>query len=145
MVCQRALIDQSNNLSIVQVLEELGIPAPPPDKPVALGAIIPIALTVVSSWQRVDSDKAEKTRGRIRMIAPTGKIFGRAEFDIDLSVARRCRHLAEMGGMPYYGAGLYVIRFDLAVAKKWRNVGDTDFTLHHNMNIKVAPVSKAKH
>ena len=33
VACQRALLDQTANVTLVQILEEIGIPAPPEESP----------------------------------------------------------------------------------------------------------------
>jgi hypothetical protein len=143
IACQRALVDQANNLSIVQVLEELGFPAPPDDRP-AIGLLVPFTLFVVTQWHREDPHKPEKARARIRLSGPKGEQFASAEFDVDLSSHARARGIAELPGIVYHGAGAYVVRVDIAVGEnRWRPVGKTGFSIHHNVPqppIVVTPV-----
>ncbi len=109
IICQRALLDQTGNVSLIQILEDFGIPAPPPDKP------------------------AQKHKARLRLLSPAGTQFGLATFDVDLMQHQRARCIAEIPGIAYHGPGAYVVRVDAAAGSRWRSVGETEFNVHHNM------------
>jgi hypothetical protein len=132
IVCQRALVDQTGNVTLVQVLEDLGFPLPPQNSPPP-GAVIPFPVAIVTHWKRSQPDSAEKQRGRLRLFTPAGKRFASAEFDIDLAAHQRGRFIAELAGIPYHGPGVYVVRVEMLAGKRWRQVGETEFNIHHNV------------
>jgi hypothetical protein len=135
VICQRALLDQTRNVSLVQVLEELGVAPPPSDPPVPPGAIIPFPACIVTSWKRDKNGRSERAKGRVRLLAPSGKQFARAEFEIDVASAERARCMLELPGIPYHGPGFYVVRIDLASGRRWKAVGETEFKLHHDVTV----------
>jgi len=143
IICQRALLDQTGNVSLIQILEDFGIPAPPPDKPAPIGALVPFSLAIVTYWKRAHKNKPEKHKARLRLLSPAGKQFGSATFDVDLMQHQRARCIAEIPGIAYHGPGAYVVRVDAAAGSRWRSVGETEFNVHHNMALAPTPARLA--
>jgi hypothetical protein len=133
VICQRALIDQTGNLSLIQIIDEFGLPPPPENMPSPIGAIIPFAVSIVTSWKRAVADKPEKQLARLRLFSPQGKQFASADFEVDLIMYEKSRCLAELPGISYQGPGIYVVRVEATDGKRWRKVGQTEFKIHHNV------------
>jgi hypothetical protein len=130
VICQRALVDQTNNASLIQILEEISVPPPQEKNP--SGALIPIQAAVVTGWRRSNWKNPERFKVRIRLFAPDKKSHGESLLEVDLEGYQRSRCIAELPGIPYFGAGIYAIRVEVLSGKSWRKVGEADFTVRHN-------------
>jgi hypothetical protein len=144
VTCQRALIDQKGALSLVQVIEGLGIPPPPTDVSVPEGALIPFPIAIVTYWSRPDRTKPDRGDVRIRSLAPDGKEFNRIEFAVDLEKFTESRSITELPGIQYHGPGTYVSVVEVKDAERWRRVGTTEFNLVHP-RVAATPSSAAPH
>lgn len=133
VMCQRALLDQTNNISLVQVLDEIGVPAPPEGSD-STNALIPFPCAVVALWRRSVPDEPERVQARTRILGPDGREFTKLEVGVDLTKAKRTRWIAQLAGILYRGPGVYVATMEVATGKRWRQVGSAEFTLHHNVS-----------
>jgi hypothetical protein len=147
-VCQRALIDQIGNISLIQLVEELGFAKPPADQPqIPHGAAIPFPFAIVSHWTRAKRDVPERQFARMRLLSPKKKEFASAMFDVDLIQHERARCIAELPGIIYFGPGSYFVSVETLKGKKWRKVGEASISVHHNVNVPApapAPLAISK-
>jgi hypothetical protein len=101
---------ETNNASLIQVLEELSIPAVLPQPP-ELG-LIPAIFDLVTLWGRENEDQAEVGFGRMSLVAPGGAILVQQEYEIDLRNSRRFRAVGRVLGFPAQSTGRYYFRIE---------------------------------
>lgn len=142
VMCQRALLDQTNNISLVQVLDEIGIPAPPEGSD-ATGTLIPLQCAVVAFWRRSVSDKPESAQTRARILGPDGHEISKLEVGVNLTNAKSTRWIGQLAGIPYRGPGTYVATMEVEARKRWRRVGGAEFTIHHNVSASGEIIKKS--
>jgi hypothetical protein len=131
VICQRAIVSSQNTVTLVDVLEDVQIPAPPPEylEPGKPQLMIPLRFAIVGLWERADENDAGQTPARIRMTAPDGKAIGGAPFEINLALTARFRSLSEAPGMPYLGPGYYTVKLETQHNGRWRTAGTSRFRL----------------
>jgi len=136
VLCERAIVDAaSNNLSIVNMLEEVHMQKPrlPPEavtaKKVPLAAM---ALTLISVWHRNTPKIREQTRARIQIRSPKGKKVLEAFLQIDLSKFEKLRAFAPLPGLPLDGAGRYRFCVDVESARRWKRVGAVNLQVFYH-------------
>ena len=107
--CQSAIVDRyTNNISLVNIIEELKLEALPPIKEGdEKTPAVAVDARLVTLWIRSDMEKSERGRGRIRIIYPTGESSFGPEFDIDLSEFLRLRQISNIPALPIKGEGQY--------------------------------------
>lgn len=111
VLCARCLVDaETNNVSLIDVIEQLTLagdpPKLPPDgKPIILAGT---QLNVVSLWTRADLTRSERVTFRLVVITPDGKrIVPKEQHDLDLENQRRMRVFLRLNSFPYRGPGDY--------------------------------------
>ncbi|MGC1953832.1 MAG: hypothetical protein WA970_14945 [Gammaproteobacteria bacterium] len=111
VLCARSLVDaDTNNVSLIDVIEQLTLTGDPPDippdgKPIILAGI---QLTVVSLWTRTDPAQPDRVTFRVIVITPDGKrIIPKEEHELDLESHRRVRVFVRLNSFPYRGPGDY--------------------------------------
>jgi hypothetical protein len=123
LACRVSLVDQeSNNVSLIQVLEELTIPTVAPQ---VFGPGMVLAMfDVVTLWGRENEEQGTQGRGRISIISPTGDELLAQEYEVDLREVRRARSVSRMLGFPAQGSGQYGFRIERRVAAdgQWERV-----------------------
>jgi len=132
VACQRALLDQTNNISLIQVIEEIGVPTAPVGVD-SMNALIQFPFAVVALWSRSVADQPESAQVRARMLGPNGRELAKSEAGVDLMQVKRSRLITQFAGVPYRGPGVYVVTMEVAAGQRWRRVGSAEFTLHHNV------------
>ncbi|HTV91547.1 MAG TPA: hypothetical protein VMG98_02395 [Verrucomicrobiae bacterium] len=96
---------QSNNLSLIEVIEQINLPAPPPsEEPI----VFPMQFAVVSTWLR----EGDETSGifRARILSPEGEALPMplSEFRVEFEDDRpRSRTVLAANGFPVHGDGTY--------------------------------------
>jgi hypothetical protein len=131
IACQRALISQQNTITLVDVLEDIQIQAPPAEM---LGSgkpqvMLPLRFAIVGLWERTGESDPGISEGRLRLTSPSGKHFGHATFQINLALTPRFRSLVESGGLPYMGFGTYIARLEIKDGDRWKTAGATRINL----------------
>ena len=116
ILCQNTIIDQrSNNVSLIEVIDELAAPAPPPDlmtETIEEPSILFDANLVVL-WARSDLDIPEKAQARSRIIAPNGGEARSGEVEIDLTDIMRARAIGRITTFPpFTQVGEYTIKIE---------------------------------
>lgn len=123
ILCSRSVTDRdTNNIILLDVLEQITAVVPIRSATEDAGLLSPNEL--VSLWSRSVSDRPERGRGRIRLLAPDGSELGRHEFDIDLTQRERLRTQTRSAGLPIRGSGRYDFIVDLQeqADADWREV-----------------------
>ena len=107
ILCQSAVIDKdSNNVSLLNIIEEITIPAEPPliEQPAGedISQLIgPGLFDFVILWSRSDPEVAEHGLGRIRLLLPNNEpLFTSTEFEVDLTRYLRSRLRSKFPGFP---------------------------------------------
>jgi hypothetical protein len=105
ILCQSSAVDLDSNLvSLFNVVEELTLPAPPPQTP--QGQQLPAGLTlaplfqIVVLWTRSDPEVPEHSKGRLRILLPGGGEATAPEFEVDLTQNPRARHRINLASLP---------------------------------------------
>ena len=111
--CSQSLTDsESNNVSLVNVLERLQVGIP--EQAVTRGKwVVPMRCEVVTLWERGVLLNPSQGVARIEIIDSTGQMLGSGEVGIDLSAHVRCRSRLAFSGFPVTDSGRYVIRTSL--------------------------------
>jgi hypothetical protein len=111
LVCSHVIVNGlTNNISLIDVVEELTIVVPPSVDPAVgfpAGNLVPVTLNTVSAFQRTDPHVPERLIGRLSLVGPSGRTQDN-NFDIDLSSHVRARCIAEQHGLPIQEPGDYV-------------------------------------
>lgn len=117
VVCKRSIVDaETNNVSLIDVLEEVSVSLPPATKinKVKKGyGIVPMNFEVVSMWIRESSEEKSVGRSRIAICDPSGRIVQSTEIDVDLREYQRMRTRQRFSGLPVRGEGNYWLCVEL--------------------------------
>ena len=117
--CSRAVIDaDTNNVTLVEVLEALQIAPPIPPLP----GILQLPCELVTLWSRQDLATAEQGTARARLMAPDGHTeLHTATYTVDLGGYPRIRHRLRLNGVPITGEGLHIweVAFRAAPEDEW--------------------------
>jgi hypothetical protein len=109
--CRLSTVDrESNNVSLIQVLEEIAVPTVPPVQPSL--ALFPAIFDVVTLWGRDDENSSEGATGRMSLVSPTGEALIVTEYEIDLRESRRFRAVSRILGFPTQTSGTYKFRIE---------------------------------
>lgn len=113
VICQKALQDkETNTFSLINVIEEVGLPTEPPEGTLAestqdLRGLSPGNFEMVIWWARTQEGTPERGRGRVRIDLPNGAPVKTAEMDVDLTSFLRLRSRLMFPGFPDGGEGTY--------------------------------------
>ena len=107
LLCERTLISEQNNISIIEVLEQLAfdlLPEGDPEANPVMGG-----LTLVSLFSREDLNEPESFQYKLRIVGPNGTQMGEtAQRELSLQEHRRVRSINRLDGIPLTaGAGVY--------------------------------------
>lgn len=131
MLCDRTIIEAgTNNLSIINVLDEIHLAQAPPEQSAKEKRPLFIShqFTVVQLWSRTDDDKPEKFSVRAQFMSPDRKTYGGVEQLVDLSEhVQSSRVIARAPGFPWRGAGEYSATIQVKTREKWRTVARLPF------------------
>lgn len=104
VVCESSILDaRSNNVSLIQVVEQLSV----------RGAtnVVPVKVVVASLWVKtVATGESETIRCRVTWCGPDGGAMGDAQVVSEATIAReqlRLRTFSEFQGIPVRDAGRY--------------------------------------
>lgn len=137
VLCHRSVVDgETNNISLIDVLERIGISQPPERATTLLESdasssqrlMIPLSFEVVTLWKRVSLQEPAHGKGRLVLVGPEGSELGVArEFEVDLTSYTRLRSRARLSGIPLTTAGEYRFRTELLIdgEANWRRVEAT--------------------
>lgn len=124
VLCARAIVDsQSNNISLIDVIEQLSIGDPRAAQGVE--GVVPLPVELVTLWSRAQDEQPIISRGRTSFIRPSGLLNESIrEHDIDLRVSKRLRHRQHFMGLPIREPGRHIFQVDLwdDAHQDWRSV-----------------------
>jgi hypothetical protein len=122
VVCGRATTDkETNNISLLEVIEQLNLLGPAPDPSVRIA--VPIPFECVSLWSRSNLAEPEESLGRLKIIAPNGTELLVQEFPVNLSQDIRMRTQMRSIGLPLAGTGRYMFTVEIRrVSGEWNVV-----------------------
>jgi hypothetical protein len=135
---QRVSVDRFNNMmDIHNVLEELSLPAPSPDRLKTVqktkkGALaFPFGFQLLIHWRRSEPSKPEGTvNSRVVLIGPDGRKLGISEQVVNLRPSQYMRGLINYRQLLVVGAGTYTANIQLQSGKRWRKVGEASFSVN---------------
>jgi hypothetical protein len=118
IICSNVITDDdSKNISLINVLEQLKILAPP-----AKGGILPIQLELVSFWVRENPEVAVIGNSRISFLSPSGKVLASKEIPIGLNEKERIRNRLVYKGLPLEEPGTHIFRIEVQSDGEWIEV-----------------------
>ena len=133
ILCERVTIDrETNNLSLINVIEEVAVPAQPPqDLSEAISqSVIPANFELVTLWSRSNPEYPERWIGRVRIVVPDGPESITQEHEIDLTQFLRLRSRLKLPGIPAGGEGLYLFRIEgKPIGGEWSGMFDLPLRL----------------
>ncbi len=114
VLCEKSLTDsETNNVSLINVIEEVTVPAQPPIKLSDLGlpeGIVPTVLELVVLWVRSNLDEPEHGQGRVQIAIPNSYDASTQQFEVDLTHFLRLRSRIKLTGIPAGGEGIYLFK-----------------------------------
>jgi hypothetical protein len=126
VLCAHSIIDrETNNVSLIEVVEEVTVQAPIPPGPEGKPPLLTITPTIVTLWRREPEDQPTKGRGRMLILAPyQNKPKQISVYEIDLSEKLRLRLYGTLPGIPFRGPGTYrfVIQLQDEGEQEWKEV-----------------------
>jgi hypothetical protein len=128
IICSNAIIDQdTNNISIFNILEQIAIPEEAANTNQAIG----LNIELLSLWVRADLSKPATGMSRVSLLAPHGEQMQSDESELDLSQFERLRARSLYQGLPFLGEGAY--RFVV----EYKSDGGTDWQKVASIPLKV--------
>jgi hypothetical protein len=110
--CEKALVDQNNNISLISVLEELHIDIPEavdvPTKAVGV-----IHWDVVALWAPTTDDDAKLYEQRVEVVAPNGMVIAGGNVTFEMRTGRNHRNTVRITGFPVGPPGDYVLKLSI--------------------------------
>ena len=105
VLCRTSSVDKdSNNISLLEVTEQLGGILVGPVQPPAL----PFPLTLVTLWCRSEPSTPVRGNSRLRVVGPDGAdLIEPTVQDVNLMEHLRTRLRASLAAIPYSGPGFY--------------------------------------
>jgi hypothetical protein len=106
IICQQSIANQeTNNISLIEVLEEISIP-PPPSSEKAL--FLDIDLDVVTSWRKNDNQENDSIyKIQFIIVAPSGETLLQGEPYIKFPDTSKSYGVFKLNGLPVSGSGDY--------------------------------------
>jgi hypothetical protein len=122
--CEKVLIDQLNNLSLITVLQEAKVGMPPPvvqaQLPAGAKLMAPMKWDAITLWAKTD-DKAYEQR--VALFDPSGNSTGiDTTGELDFQGKATLRHIVTVLGLPSYEMGVYLLK--LWVREKGQEFGE---------------------
>src|SRR5687768_16274240 len=116
VLCSKSTVDrETNNVSLIEVLEQLEITATvtrigssgqaAPPIPTIPGA--PFTGELVTLWARTDPAQPARGIARVRLLSPQGAELAAFEYAIDVSTNARLRNQGRVQGLRLAGDGWY--------------------------------------
>ena len=128
ILCKDTIVNRdTNNMTLVEVIEELNVVASPPQgTPVPeLGFSAVLDLHLVSLWVRTEPSVPEKGQARFKAVTPKGREVVTAEAEVDLTEGPRLRadgHLLE-SPFPFSDDGTYFFKIEMRTPESdWEEV-----------------------
>jgi hypothetical protein len=128
VLCTRCVTDSAtNNVSLMEVVEQLGIP---PGLPV-VGVVAPVQMDMVTLWYRENPNQPARGTGRIVLNRPDGTLGPPITFGVDLTQFLRVRSIGRIAGLELRGTGDYFFKVELRIEgqENWIEVSRVPLTV----------------
>lgn len=126
VLCKEAIIDgDSNNVSLINVLEQVVMIAPPKvqGQEESLPEHIPLSMSLVTLWARSELGKKEIFESRTILKSPAGKMLSTQEHSINLKTHVRFRVRTNINIVGFAGFGRYLFLVQKKTSSgKWSRV-----------------------
>lgn len=103
LLCDNVITDhRTNNVSLIEIVEQINVPSPPPVSLAKSGDQSPTLLNMwlVTLWARSENDKPENGQARIKVVAPDGTESQLIEYEVNLNETPRSRAVGRIAGFP---------------------------------------------
>lgn len=119
--CEKVLIDQHNNISLIGVLQDAQVAIPAqPTVPAGAKVRLPMKWDVVTLWAKTDERSYEQ---RVALFDPSGNPTGiDSTLDVEFRGKQGMRNVVTIFGLPVYEMGVYVLK--LWLREKGQDFGD---------------------
>lgn len=108
--CEKAIVDKSNVISLMSLLENINVQIPPGIIPPA-NALAPMPWTIFSLWQRTDNDHGEAFEQRSALVTAAGATLLETPVAlIDFKASPLHRVVSQIVGMPIANAGSHNLK-----------------------------------
>jgi hypothetical protein len=137
VLCSRALLDKdSNNISLIEVIEQINVGAIPPGDQLAA---IPMPMELVTLWCRAPEDPPTSGRARVVIIGVTGTRTELPPYNIDLATYPRVRNRSRFAGVQYQQLGRmeFVVELQVGDGDEWTPVA--------KLPVQVAPIASPQY
>ena len=135
VVCERTLEDPVTKvITLVDVIEAVTIRGAPLSADLTKNhVVVPIRLSSVSTWTRVQDEPATfEVRSVVR--TPDGREFGTPAVAITWGAQPNYRQTIRLGTMPFVGAGRYTIIAQSKVASDdWKTAGELPIDIKYEV------------
>lgn len=132
VLCYKGSLDKySNQVSLLDVLEEVEVglvEAIPED---AENAVIPFNMNLVSLWIRSDPETPESVSTRYSIVSPKGDVVLTWDHAVSLSEHMRARSFLRLAQFPFRGPGDYAFRVEMRDEEsgQWNRVSEVPLRL----------------
>jgi hypothetical protein len=110
--CRLSTTDrETNNVSLIEVLEEVVVSAGPPAGDLTQG-LVPAVFDIVTLWARGEEGQPIKGYGRLSLVSPAGATCFEHEYEIDLEKHERTRTIGRAFGLPVEQAGRHYFKVE---------------------------------
>ena len=121
VACTRAVVDsESNNISLIEVLEEVNLSGPA--LPAGQKVLAPANVDFVTLWTREEPNTPEAGRSRVVMSDPDGQEIAESVFEIDLSEKLRMRAIMKCPGLPVVSGRVRIEVFRETADHSWERM-----------------------
>jgi hypothetical protein len=108
VLCRKGVLDKyTNQMSLLDVIDELTIAPAQPIPADARDIFLSVQFHVVSLWVRSDMSVPETLRFRTVISGPNNRTSPGPETEINLREFVRSRHITRFEALPFHGAGQY--------------------------------------
>lgn len=122
ILCEQSIInEETGNISLIEVIDELEIPHPPESKEVL---ILNFDFELVTFWQKNADDQENEYIFRLSIIAPSGKVLLQGEQVVTFNGSAKSFLKLKFAGIPITAEGSYGFRIELPKNDKteWENI-----------------------
>ncbi len=135
LLCETVIIDQqTNRASIIGVIDEINVPAPPPEEPSETGEspITAANMRLIALWSRSNHAVPESSQARVRIVAPNGDEWRSEEHRVDLTDAPLARAIGHITGLPPLARdGMHLLRLESQMSDAtWREEFELPMRVH---------------
>ena len=117
LLCENIIVDRdTNNVSLINVVDELTVPASPPEGPpgAVFESIVILNLRMAILWTRSIPSVPEVGEARVKVVAPDDSISFSPQLEVDLTQGPRERALGHLLNSPFpsWREGEYLFKIE---------------------------------